>query len=226
MTRREAAYTPGGSSSLDSSRVIGLEVDVLRRYVHQGEVEGALVGQDVSLGDLVGARLHIAHEGPAGLAPGALVGLLEEALEVLQGKLGVHGHQAIPDAHDGVHPVARRELVLERIVLLGEHLGEHVLEERLAEPAPDLGRLEDLLEAGNAPPHVEDALVCLAHLAQAALDVPHHASHVLELLLTLAPTCPICAVIWAENWASSWRTVAAVSASPFCPSLRAASTSR
>src|SRR5215813_7791282 len=43
---------------------------------------------------------------------------------------------------------------------------------------------------------------------------------------TLAPTCPICAVIWAENWASSCRTVLAVSASPFCASLRAASTSR
>src|SRR5215831_20269573 len=43
---------------------------------------------------------------------------------------------------------------------------------------------------------------------------------------TLAPTCPICAVIWAENWASSCRTVLAVSASPFCASFRAASTSR
>src|SRR5215470_13511446 len=43
---------------------------------------------------------------------------------------------------------------------------------------------------------------------------------------TLAPTCPICAVIWAENWARSCRTVLAVSASPFCASFRAASTSR
>src|SRR5215475_5538115 len=43
---------------------------------------------------------------------------------------------------------------------------------------------------------------------------------------TLVPTCPICAVIWAENWASSCRTVLAVSASPFCASFRAASTSR
>src|SRR5204863_429784 len=80
----------------------------------------------------------------------AVVGLLEKALEVLQGKLGVHGHQAISDAHHGVHPIARRELVLEDVVLLREHLGEHVLEERLSQSAPDLGRLEDLLETGNA----------------------------------------------------------------------------
>ena len=73
--------------------------------------------------------------------------------------------------------------MLQPVVLPGEHLTQHVLEESLAEAAADLGRLEDLLEAGDAPSHVEDALVRLAHLAQAPLHVAHHAPHVLELTL-------------------------------------------
>ena len=75
-------------------------------------------------------------------------------------------------------------------MLLREHLGQEVLEEGFSQTAPDLGRLEDLLEPGDAPAHVEDALVGLAELAEAALDVADHAPHVLELLLDARPHLP------------------------------------
>src|SRR4029450_5415921 len=67
---------------------------------------------------------------------------------------------------------------------------EHVLEERLSEPAPDLGRLEDLLEASNAPPHVEDALVRLGHLADAAPDAPPPPPPALQLPRDAPPHLP------------------------------------
>ena len=76
-------------------------------------------------------------------------------------------------------------------------------------------------------PHVEDALGRLAELAEAALDVAHHRPTCWSCCWTLAPTCPICAVIWAENWASSSVTVASVSRQRLAaPRSRAASTSR
>ena len=54
----------------------------------------------------------------------------------------------------------------------------------------DLGRFQDLLETRDALAHLEDALVGLAELAEAALDVADHATHVLELLLDAGPHLP------------------------------------
>src|SRR5436190_115513 len=87
----------------------------------------------------------------------ALLDLLDAPLEVLEGELGVHRHHAVADAHDGVHAIARRELVLE-LEVPQQHLRQEVFEEGLPEASADLGRLEDLLEAGDALAHLEDAL--------------------------------------------------------------------
>ncbi len=163
-----------------------LVVDVLGRDVHEGEVEGALVREDVLLGDLVDPVLDVAQERAPQRAALVLVGLLEDASEVLQGELRVDRNDALADADGRVDPVAGGERVLQRVLLPREHLGEEVLEERLPHPAADLGRLEQLLEARDVPPHVEDALGHLAQLAEAPLHRAHHLAHVLELLLDAA----------------------------------------
>jgi hypothetical protein len=163
-----------------------LVVDVLGRDIHEGEVEGALVRQDVLLGDLVDPVLDVAQERAPQRAALVLIGLLEDAPEVLQGELGVDRDDPLADADGRVDPVSGGERVLQRVLLAREHLGEEVLEESLPHPAPDLGRLEQLLEARDVSPHVEDALGHLAELPEAPLHRAHHLAHVLELLLDAA----------------------------------------
>ena len=73
----------------------------------------------------------------------------------------------LPDAHDGVDPLARRERVLHRVGGRGQPVAEQVLEQQLAEAAARLRRPQRLLELGEvvrAREHLRRGAVELAEL--------------------------------------------------------------
>jgi hypothetical protein len=86
--------------------------------------------------------------------------------------------------------------VLEKETGLGQDLTEKVAEEELAHTAPELGRAQQVLEAGDAPGLFQDFPGCALDLAEVALDVPECladvpgrflelTAHILELLIDL-----------------------------------------
>ncbi len=72
--------------------------------------------------------------------------------------------------------------MLHRPVLARQHLRQQLLEQRLAEAAADLRRLQHLLEALDVTPDLDHALRRLAELAERALHVAHDACGGVEAL--------------------------------------------
>src|SRR5207302_3421082 len=64
------------------------------------------------------------------------------------------------------------ERILDRIVLLRQHLREQLGQQRFAETTSHLRRLENLLEPLDVPADLDDALGRLAELAEAPLHLP------------------------------------------------------
>src|SRR2546426_4004732 len=173
MIRRPPRSTLFPYTTLFRSLDDDLVIDVLRRDVHEREVEGALVRQDVLLRDLVDPCLHVPGELlPQKPAP-LLLGLGEHPAEVLEGELGIHGHQPPGDTDRGIHLLAALEQTLQLVVLAREHLRQELGQQRLAQSPPDLRRFENLLEALDLLADLDDPLGRLAELPEAPLPLPH-----------------------------------------------------
>src|SRR5437870_11961649 len=151
-----------------------LVVHVLGRDVHQREVIGAFVGTDVLVGDLVDPLLEGAREG-TGLALGFGPGRAEQPLARFEGKLRIHGHQAVADPEGRVHPLTGSKRMLHLVVGAGEDLSQQLLEPHLAERAAQLRDLEQLLHFGDGGAHRLEAFPRLAERPQPLLAVAQRA---------------------------------------------------
>ena len=174
-TRRDRNHLPlervAGEAPLAAELLVAhdrLVVDVLGGDVHEREIVGALVRHDVLGGDVVDVLLHPCDEGAAAPLAFLVVRGLEEATEVLEGELRIDRDEALAQTHDGVHPLAAAEGVLQGVVLDRQHLRKEIGEPELTQPAAELRGAEDVLEARHVAFDLVDperagrrAFVCL-----------------------------------------------------------------
>ncbi len=148
----------------------GLVVDVLGRDVHQGEVVGPLIRQDVLGRDPVDVLLHGAEEllpRPPGLS---LVFDICQATERLERELGIDGNHAVADLDHRIHPFPAPEGVLHGEMSGRQDLCQQLSQEGLSHPSPQLRGLQEILQAGDGLPHLHHLLGGLGQLPQVARE--------------------------------------------------------
>src|SRR2546422_3582562 len=179
--RRDRDHTALHRMAQDAAPVVRVHAPSHHRLVvhafggdiHQRELVGPLVRPDVFVGDLVDPVLERARERP----PLAL--LLptrgrEHALARLEREFRVHGDEALAQPEDGVHALARAELVL-HLVVAGEDLAQQLLQPHLADRAAQPRDLEQLLHLAHGLPHRLEPPRHLAELSHALAHVLQHA---------------------------------------------------
>ena len=103
----------------------------------------------------------------------------DHALEVVERELGVDRDDAV-DLDHGVHALAAREAVLQRVRRRRKPVGQEVGEQELTEAAARLRRPQRVLEPLEVVRASEDLLVRAAELAQLAVDVARRLRRALQ----------------------------------------------
>ena len=146
----------------------GFVVNILGGDVHEGEIVGAFVGENVFSGDGVHVLFDVAEELFAGGGPVGVGFGVDDAPEVFVGEFGVHGDEFFADLENGVHGVAVVEAVLEPVVFGGEDLGEEVAKEEFAHAAAEFGGAHDGDEFGGGLANFVDLADFFAEVADDA----------------------------------------------------------
>ena len=105
---------------------------------------------------------------------------LDDAPEVLEGELCIHGHEVAAELDDRVHGLAALEPVLEHEVGGREDLRQEIAQEQLAQAAAQFRGAQNLLQARDVLAHVEDLLRGLVQTAQALAHFLHHPGRIVE----------------------------------------------
>src|SRR5215510_1271437 len=157
-------------------------VDIFGGNIHQREIVGSFVGNDIFVRDRIHVLLHVARK----LASRATLVLfcrpLDYALEILQGELRVHGNEG-PSQHDhGIDFLAALEGKLKLKMVRWEDLRQQVSQEKLTQPSAQLWGAQNFLERRNVFTNLVDFAVGLFEPAQALLHVAYHLRRPIESL--------------------------------------------
>ena len=157
-------------------------VNIFRRNIHESKIVGAFVGKNILSRDGVNMFAHIGRK--LSLGPAALVVArrLQQAFEIFQGELRVHRNQRGAQLDHRVDFLTAAKAMLDREMLRRQNLPEQVFEEKLAEPAAQLGRAQDLLQRRDILADFIDAPIGLFETAQAFLHTANDLRRVVEPL--------------------------------------------
>jgi hypothetical protein len=124
--------------------------------------------------------LDVAHELLRMKFPRRVVVRFDQAVEVVEGKLGVHRYERPVEVDDSIDPLASAKAVLELVLVPRERVGEEVAQKKLAEPAARFWRTKRLLEPGEILRAVEHLRVRLADPSELLMDGSRRAGRALE----------------------------------------------
>src|SRR5581483_8616181 len=157
-------------------------VNVLRRYIHQREIVGSLVGKDVFRRDRINVLLDIAGEHLFRLHLFLVRAAVEHALEVLEREFGIYGHERAAELDRRIDDRPTAEGVLRIVMVRRQNLSEQVAEKEFAEAAAELWRTQNLLQRSDIFADVVNLSVRLLQSSERLLHAADDARGVVEPL--------------------------------------------